>query len=220
MTIVLVLLAVVYVAPLLSTGSALLLCRALGIHVETARFWFGPKLFERRWGGVTIEFSCIPGGAHLQLPGLNPYEEEPPPAPAGLRRITDAPRWSQALVFLTGPLSIGLLATAVLGPVAAWHHTVAGLSQIPRGALSPDDVARPLIDAWRALLESRGVLPAAGVVLTKVVAWELLPLTTAPLLRAAFAVLGLLRERWVAILHTVLLVAGMVVAASWLWAFV
>ncbi len=192
--------------------------RLAGLRPTRARFFGSPQLFETRLFGTPLGVGVIPTGSFVEIPGMNPFEDEGIHPPE-VRLFWQRPRWMQALLLCSYPILLVTLATILIGPSRAAAELGRGFVQVVSGAMSPHAVGAPLVGAWSKLLREDTTL-AIGVLLAKLAALELLPVGSATSFRAAIAALGLVRAKWPVHVSVVLMLAGLVVAVSWLLAFV
>lgn len=215
---VLAILAALALAGVAIIGATVAVSHVLRLHMAQISLFLGPTILKRNWRHTEIVIRLIPLTGYVQLPGMNPYEEELAegvPAP-GYRLITDLPTTQQALVPLSQLVGLALLAAGLLGPADAWHHAVSGLWQIPLGAISPLATGRELVTDWSEVLSSRGVLSAVGILIAKALSFELLPIGSASLLRALGWLFGLVRSRRLDQVLVGCQLLSLLVVVSWL----
>lgn len=217
------LLATLWLTALISAGIMVAVCVAARVHIKEIHVGAGPKLYAASWGDTKLQFGPLPTASldfARQPSGDGAADEEPDVVPPGKRCFWEAPRLVRALAHLLPPLGYVAVAVVLIGPGDAVHHVVSGLSQLIEGALSPLGTGKELVASWAGLLDAAGVWKAAGVLLAKLVALALLPLTPGSLFRAGAAVLGVDRSNAFAVALVVGLLVGLLVAASWLVAIV
>ena len=146
-------------------ASVLLAARIAGVRVERLGLGFGPKLVDRAMGSLQLEVRLVPLSSWAAIEGM--LDDEGPPR--GFRALHPVARVGLLLGGWALPL---LLAVVLLGPAHALASVGATYGQMVTGL----DV-REGERLWRVFL-ALPLVPAAGVLAAKTVAFNLLPLPT------------------------------------------
>lgn len=188
---------------------------AFGLRPTQAQLFCGPILFRISVGAAKLSVGCIPITAFVTLPGVSPFEETP--TDKSKLQFWQLSRWAQMAIALACASVLTLTSVVLLGPERAVSEIGQGFTQILLGALHPSALGARWISAWQGL-----VLPnppvAAGVVLSKMVALELLPIGSAASLRAVFCFAGWTRRPWTAHVQLIAFLLSVPVLFSWLTA--
>lgn len=163
-----------------------LIARVLGACPTEVAVFQGPRLFGCRIGRTEWRLNLIPLGARVLFgaprpesgsdsqSGLDPARVEE------LARIHEEfhakPLFVQALMNLSGPVSMVLIAACFLGPSEGMSSLSRGFAQVFQGAWSPFEVGAPLIQGFLDLVARGGALSAAGILSAKLAALNLLPI--------------------------------------------
>ena len=145
-----------------------LTARAMGIRIRRITYGVGPKLFQRG----TVQLKAIPlSGSVL----LKDSREEVLSGADTADALNHQAVWKQVLLPLSGPLVALLLAALLIGPIAA-ESFLAAFEQILGGAVSPLGVGQVHLASLEEFFASSSFAVAVGFTLTKLAAFNLLPL--------------------------------------------
>lgn len=143
-------------------ASTLAAARLLGANAEVARLGSGPKLFGFSIGTTKVEVRAFPLMASVSLEGM--ADAEGPPV--GFRAMHPLRRIGVVLGSWVLP---ALLAVLLIGPARAAHHLVTAFPQMLQALHTEAGTG-----LWKAYL-TLPFLAALGVILAKIVAFNLLP---------------------------------------------
>lgn len=133
-----------------------------GSKIEEIGLFFGPKIFNFSIGEINFRVNAIPIGSYVkftdELSNLHP-----------IRKI---------LIVISGLLSYCVLAVICLGFSEAITQIVSGFSQIFRMLFSPSAVGAVYIGKTLNLVNEKSFLYELGVISSKFLVFNLLPLGT------------------------------------------
>lgn len=175
------LLAIWYLAIFVHVSALALGATLAGVAIREIRVGFGPVLL--RFARYRIALG--PFGGFVKM---KDSREEQSVAEPMQDAFDHQPGWKQALIPLSGPTALLLLALLLLGE-DGWHAFIKGFSQVLVGALAPLSEAQQLLGSFNDYLRARSFLDVLGLLAAKMAAINLLPL---PMLNGGAAILALL----------------------------
>lgn len=160
-----------FISTLAFCASTVVVARMLGARVREAKVFVGPPILRFSIAGVAVHVGALPfpGG----FVAFAPAEDEADPARTHFHALSRARR---AAILGLPWVAIALGCIAVLGAERGLGAIGRGVSQLVLGALSPAETGAALIARLVALAETEPPWVLGALVITKVVAFNLLPL--------------------------------------------
>lgn len=190
--------------------------RALGGRVSSAVIFLGPRPLRWKVGSVSVELGVVP----LPLGYVTFERDDAGDDEPERTSFHDLSRPRRLAILLAPWVGMALVCLAVLGPEAL-GSIARGFAQLPTGALSPTGTGRALLAQLLALAATEPVHVAAARVITKMIAFNLLPLPG--LAGLSFASELVRRGRRVRPPRAVLVASSLALvglAIGWAWAIV
>lgn len=189
--------------------------RAVGGRVRAVVLFLGPRVARTPIGSLSLELGALP------LPvGYVAFERDEADDELERSSFHDLSR-PRRLAILGAPwIGISLACVALLGPEAL-GSIARGFAQIPMGALSPTGTGHALVARLFALAATEPAHVLGARVITKMVAFNLLPL---PGLAGLTLLTELVRRSRSVGLHRLVSIAGtlalLAIAGGWAWALI
>lgn len=139
------------------------------LFVTEISLGLGPKVLERTWKGIHQVVRLVPITSYLKVAGMNPFAEDPAPPPPFVL-WSDAPKLRVWVALIACPRLVVLGATVLmLGPARALRAIGEGSWQVFAGIWS----GQSMLTAAEALSHSVGIVVLVGMVLSKLIAFDL-----------------------------------------------
>ena len=166
-----------------STAGTILVSQIVGARIYTIGLFMGPTVMRFRIGHTRLHVGSLPLGNYVRyapseddfLEGVDPeaLAESIRTAEEDFGRLHPL---SRASICLGGWVVLVLLAFALIGPQAAITEVGSGFVQLLQGTISPLGKAQELFMGFFSAYESRSIGIVVGIIATKIVAFNMLPL--------------------------------------------
>lgn len=146
--------------------------RLVGARLTEFSLFIGPVVWERMVGETRLALRWLPSGGFVSFQGMKADE----PLEAGSYRSLHPVL--RALVALSGPAFLLLLAVILLGGTRAVHSFLTAFPQFVQLLFSPLSAGKLLVLRYLELVSPAQLPLALGVLAAKFAAWNCLPIPT------------------------------------------
>lgn len=161
-------------------GSMVIVGRLFKTQIDEIGLFTGPNLYSTSKGGVKFSLKLLPIGGFVKFTATpEPFEDDSTP-PKKLNKgeylFEQLSAFKKIIITLSGCLMLTIIGLLALGLMPTCESILLGIKQILLGALS-FNTAHQLINLIAQYLANASLITIWGLVATKEVAFNLLPLT-------------------------------------------
>ena len=165
------------------------------LRITEIQLFYGPSL-KIQLPFARLQIGCIPLGGSVKFAERDEDDVQADSALGdNLRYWRDLPRWRQALLAVSGPITVLIVAMVLLGPFEAASSFGRGFGQLVEGCLSPRAKATEWLRSYFGLWQTHQFILATGILAATLAMLNLLPL---PTMAGGQAVMSLFASRGLA----------------------